>query len=151
MTLDEKLQEDLKDAMRKGDRVRRSVIRFLRSRIHDEEIARQKPLDDDAVIDVLGKEVRQRQESIEAFTKGNRPELVEKEEAELAMILEYLPEQMSEEEIGALVQNVLQEVGATGPQDMGKVMGKVMPKVRGKAEGRTVSGVVSKHLKALSG
>jgi uncharacterized protein YqeY len=149
MTLDEKLQEDLKDAMRKGDRVRRSVIRFLRSRIHDEEIARQKPLDDDAVIDVLGKEVRQRQESIEAFTKGNRPELVEKEEAELAVIREYMPAQLSDDEIATLARAAIQEAGATGPQDMGKVMGRIMPQVRGKSDGRAVSRIVQELLKSV--
>ena len=148
MTLDEKLQEDLKDAMRKGDTVRRSVIRFLRSRIHDEEIARQTKLDDDAVIDVLGKEVRQRLESIEAFTKGNRPELVEKEEAELALVRGYMPAQLSDEEIAALARAAIQEVGATGPQDLGKVMGRIMPQVRGKSDGRAVSRIVQELLKS---
>jgi hypothetical protein len=148
MTLDERLQEDLKDAMRKRNTVRRSVIRFLRARIHDEEIARQTTLDDDAVIDVLGKEVRQRQESIEAFTKGNRPELVEKEEAELALIREYMPAQLSDEEIATLARAAIQEAGATGPRDMGKVMGRIMPQVRGKSDGRAVSRIVQELLKS---
>jgi uncharacterized protein YqeY len=137
--------------MRAGDTIRRSLIRYLLSNIHDEEIARRSAPDDDSIIDLLGKQAQQRRDSIEAFRKGNREDLVEKEEAELAMILEYLPEQMSEDEIAALVQKAVEEVGATGPQDMGKVMGKVMPQVRGKSDGRTVSGVVSNLLKGLSG
>ena len=137
--------------MRAGDTIRRSLIRYLLSNIHDEEIARRSAPDDDSIIDLLGKQAQQRRDSIEAFRKGNREDLVEKEEAELAMILEYLPEQMSEDEIAALVQKAVEEVGATGPQDMGKVMGKVMPQVRGKSDGRTVSGVVSNLLKGLAG
>ena len=150
-SMQERLQEDLKASMRAGDTTRRSLIRYLRSKIHDEEIARRSAPDDDSIIDLLGKQAQQRRDSIEAFRKGNREDLVEKEEAELAMILEYLPEQMSEDEIAALVQKAVEEVGATGPQDMGKVMGKVMPQVRGKSDGRTVSGVVSNLLKGLSG
>ena len=149
MTLDDKLQEDLKDAMRAGDKTRRSVIRFLRSRIHDEEIARRAKLDDDAIIDVLGKEVRQRLESIEAFTKGNRPDLVKKEETELALVREYMPAQLSDDEIATLAGAAIQEAGATGPKDMGKVMGRIMPQVRGKSDGRTVSRIVQELLKSI--
>ena len=111
MTLQDKLQEDLKDAMRGGDSTRRSLIRYLRAKIHDEEISRQATLDDESIIDLLSKQAQQRRDSIEAFRKGDRHDLVENEEAELALVLEYLPEQMSEEEIGALVQKALEEVG----------------------------------------
>lgn len=150
MLLQEKLQEDLKSAMRGGDSTRRSVIRYLRSEIGNEEKSRQETLDDDAVIDVLGKQVKQRRESIEAFTKGGRQDLVDKEEAELAIVLEYMPEQMTEEEITSLAKAAIEEIGASGPQEMGKVMGRLMPQVRGKAEGKTVSAVVSGLLKGAA-
>ncbi len=139
----------MKEAMRSGDTARRSTIRLLRSEIHNEEIARQNELDDEGIIAVLGKQAKQRRESIEAFEKGNRADLVEKEKAELTIILEYLPEQMSTEEVQQVVEAVIEEAGAKGPQDMGRVMGLVMPKVKGRAEGREVSSAVSRLLQAL--
>ena len=151
MTLHEKLQDDVKDAMRAGDADRRSVIRYVLADIHNQEIAKQEPLDDEAVIDLLGRQAQQRRDSIEAFTQGNRQDLVDKEEGELAIILQYLPEQMSREEIAGLAQSAVEETGASGPQDMGKVMGNLMPKVKGKAQGKEVSAVVSELLKSMAG
>ena len=132
--------------MRGGDSLRRSVIRYLKSEIHNQEIVRKGILDDDALTDLLGRQAQQRRDSIEAFKKGNRQDLVDKEEAELAVILEYLPEQLSAEEITVIVRSAIEELGATGPSDMGKVMGQVMPQVKGRAEGRQVSQAVSKLL-----
>ena len=151
MSLRKKLQDDLKDAMRKGDATRRSTIRLLRSEIGNQEIARQADLEDDDVIDLLGKQAQQRRDSIEAFKQGNRQDLVDKEEAELAIILQYLPKQMPHDEITTLAQQAVEEIGAAGPQDMGKVMGRLMPQVRGKAQGKDVSAVVSELLKGLAG
>jgi uncharacterized protein YqeY len=148
MKLQERLQRDLKQAMRNGDAARRGLIRYIRSAIHDEEIARKSGLDDAAVIDVLGQQAKQRLESIDAFKKGDRPDLVAKEEAELAIIREYMPAQLSDEEISELARAAIEDVGATAPQDMGKVMGRIMPQVRGKAEGRTVSRIVQELLKS---
>ena len=148
MTIQQRLQEDLKQAMRNGDTVRRGLIRYIRSAIHDQEIARKAELDDEAVIDLLGRQAQQRLESIDAFKKGDRPDLVAKEEAELAMIRGYLPAQLSREDIAELVRAAIEEAGASGPQDMGKVMGRIMPQVRGKAEGRTVSRIVQELLKS---
>ena len=150
MTLQEKLQEDLKESMRKGDSARRSAIRYLRSVIQDQEIARQTTLDDDAIIQLLVTQAQQRRDSIEAFKKGGRQDLVDKEEAELAIILEYLPAQLSADELTSLAQRATEEVGATGPQDMGKVIGRVMSQVKGRASGREVSEAVSKLLKGLA-
>ena len=135
--------------MRKGDVLRRSVIRLLRSEIHNEEIAKRARLEDDGIIGVLSRQAQQRRESIEAFEQGNRQDLVEKEKAELGIILEYLPQQMSREEISVLVRQAIQETGATGPSDMGKVMGRVMPQVKGKAEGREINSIASDLLKGL--
>ena len=151
MTLQERLQDDLKQAMRSRDVIRRSVIRFLRSEIRNQEIARQATLDDEGVTEVLGRQAQQRRDSIEAFREGNRQDLVDKEEAELNVILEYLPQQLSGEEISSLARTVIEEVGATGSRDIGKVMGKLMPQVKGKAEGRAVSQAVSELLNELDG
>ena len=135
--------------MRKGDVLRRSVIRLLRSEIHNEEIAKLARLEDDGIIGVLSRQAQQRRESIEAFEQGNRQDLVEKEKAELGIILEYLPQQMSREEISVLVRQAIQETGATGQSDMGKVMGRVMPQVKGRAEGREINAIASDLLKGL--
>ena len=143
MSLKQRLEGDLKDAMRQRDTLRRSVIRFIRSAVHNQEIADQKELDDDGIIGVLSSQAQQRRDSIEAFTQGNRPELADKEKSELAIVLEYMPEQLSAEEITDLVKSAIDEVGAASPADMGKVMGRVMPHVKGKAEGRVVSTITS--------
>ena len=144
--LQERLEEDLKAAMRSGDTLRRSTIRYLRSQVQNEEIARREALEDEDLVDLLGRQAAQRRESIDAFKKGDRQDLVEKEEAELAIVLEYLPAQMSDEEITVLVRSVIQDVGAEGPRDMGKVMGRVIPEVKGKADNRKVSQLVSELL-----
>ena len=151
MSLQDRLQEDLKAALRRGDSARKSALRYLRSEIRNQEIASQTTLGDDDIAVLLGKQANQRRESIEAFRKGDRQDLVDKEEAELAIILEYMPAQMSEEEVTELARKTIEETGASGPQDMGKVMGCVMPQVRGKAEGKTVSAIVSSLLKSLDG
>jgi len=149
MGLKDRLDEDLKKAMRERDVLRRSVLRLIRSEVHNEEIALQKPLDDDGIIGVLSRQVRQRRESIYEFRKGQREDLVQREEDELAVLQEYLPPQLTAEELMALVQGAIREMGAQGPGDKGKVMGKLMPQVKGKAEGSAVNEVVSKLLEAL--
>lgn len=146
MNLQERIREDLKEAVRREDRVRRSVLRLILAGIRNAEIAQQKELDDAGVIDVLTREVKQRRESIEAFRKGNRQDLVTREEAELAIILGYLPEPMTREEIVTLVRKIIAETGAKGPGDKGKVMGQLMPQVKGRAEGKEVSTIVSELL-----
>ena len=146
MTLSSRLEEDLKAAMRAREAVRRDTIRYLRSEVQKAEKAEQRDFDDDDVLRVLGRQAAQRRESIEAFVKGGRQDLVDKEEAELEIILEYMPEQMSEEQIVELVQAAIEEVGASGPQDMGKLMGRLMPQTRGKADGRTVNEIVRRLL-----
>lgn len=150
MPLKEQLGDDLKDAMRQGDALRRTTIRFVLSAIHNDEIARQKDLDEDGVIQVLTKQAQQRRDSIEAFQDANRQDLVDKEQAELEIIAAYLPARMTEDEIREVVRQVLSDSGASGPQDMGKVMGRVMPKVRGKADGKMVSAMVNEMLREMA-
>ena len=149
MTLKSRLDEDMKTAMRNRDAQRRDVIRFLRSEIRNQEIRAQDELDDQGVVQVLSRQAQQRRDSIQVFKDAERQDLVEKEEAELAVIMEYLPQQMGAEEITALVEKVVAEVGASGPGDMGKVMGALMPQVRGKAEGREVNAIVQQTLRNL--
>jgi len=149
--LQDKLMADLKDAMRSGDKIRRSVIRMARAAIKNAEIAEQKKLDDGGVLSVIAKEARQRRESIAEFKKGNRQDLVDQEEAELAILLEYLPEQLSREEIVAAARKVIEEIGARGPGDKGKVMPKIIAELKGKAEGREINAVVTELLSGSSG
>ena len=150
MTVKENLDIDLKDAMRQKDAIRRTVIRSLRSEIHNQEIEDRKELDDDATIRVLAKQAQQRRDSIEAFGLAERDDLVEKEKAELAIIMGYLPQQLTPDEVTDIVRASIEQVGAQGPQDMGKVMGAIMPQVRGRAEGREVNRIVTEMLKGLT-
>ena len=150
MPLKETLSNDMKDAMRQRDNVKRDTIRLLLSAIgYEEKAQRTDALEDDAVMQVLSKQAQQRRDSIEAYTNGNRPDLVAKEEAELVIVSEYLPQPLTTEEIEVIVQSAIAEVKATGPQDMGKVMGKIMPQVRARADGKQVSALVSQTLRDL--
>ncbi len=150
MPLKDRLDEDLKSAIRAQDALRRNVLRSLRSEVHNEEIAQQKPLeDDDAIIGVISRQVRQRRESISEFRKGRRYDLVQREESELAVLLEYLPQQFTPEEIADLAREAVSEVGARSPGDKGRVMGKLMPMVRGRADGSVVNEVVTGILEAM--
>ena len=151
MALKDRLTDDLKDAMRQRDAKRRDTIRLLLSAIRYEEIARKGDLDDEAVTQTLSKQAQQRRDSIEAYEKGERPDLVAQEQAELEIIRAYLPEPMSADEVAAIVQAAIADAGATGPQDMGKVMGRIMPQVRGRADGKQVSALVQERLRSIGG
>ena len=146
MALTDRLREDLNQALRKGDKTRLSVIRLLISNINNAQIAKGGPMDDGDVLAVLNKQARQHRESIDAFRKGNRPDLLAKEEAELAVLLEYLPQQMSRDEIVAAARKVIEEVGARSPGEKGKVMSKLMPQLKGKAPGTEINAVVTELL-----
>jgi uncharacterized protein YqeY len=146
MALAQKIRNDLEQSIRKDDKRRCLVLRSVLASIRNAEIAQQKDLDDSGILVVLDKEAKMRRESIEAFEKGNRPDLVANEKAELAILLEYLPEQMSREEIAAAARKVISELGATSQKDKGKVMSQLMPQLRGRAQGQEVSDVVSELL-----
>lgn len=149
--LQEKLTADLKVAMKGGDKTRLEVIRMVRARIKNAEIAQQKGLDDPDVLDLIAKEAKQRRESITEFKKADRQDLLDKEEAELAILLEYLPQQMSREEIVAAARSVIEEVGARGPGDKGKVMQRLIPQLKGRAEGRDINEVATELLSGSTG
>jgi len=144
--LKQKLTDDLKQAMRDGDKVRRSVIRLAMAAIKNAEIARQAALEDADILGIIAKEVRQRKESIEAFKQGDRPDLAAQEEAELAILQEYLPQQMTREEVIAEARRVIDEVGAQGLSDKGKVMPKLIAQLKGRADGREINAVVTELL-----
>lgn len=146
MDLKQKLNDDLRQAMRAGDKVRVSTLRLLLSAIKYAEIARQAVLTEGDILGVIAKEVKQRQESIEAFKKGNRPELVAKEEAELAILQGYLPQQLTREEIIAEARRVIAEVGANGIGDKGKVMPQIIAQLKGMADGREINAIVTELL-----
>ena len=148
MTLKNSIQETLKEALKRQRRAEVATLRLLLSEIKNAEIAQQKPADDNKVLDVVAKEVKRRRESIEAFKQGNRSDLVAQEEAELAVLMSYLPEQMSRGKIMAAARQVIDAVGAKGPSDRGRVMSQLMPQLKGKADGRAVSEIVSELLAA---
>lgn len=151
MSFQEQLQADLLGAVRSKDDVRRSALRMLKASILNAEKAKGEPLDDAELVQAVSREVRSRKESIEAFRKADRTDLLEREEAELEVILVYMPEQMSRKEISEIAQRVIGEVGAQGAGDKGKVMGKLMAQVKGKADGREVNEVVTGLLQSLAG
>ena len=146
MSLKAQLTSDLKDAMRQHDERRRDVLRFTLAALQNAEIAAREELDEPAAMAVLAQEAKQRRDSIEEFRKADRQDLVTKEEAELAVLKPYLPEQLSREEITQAAREAIQEAGASGPQEMGKVMAVLMPRLRGRADGRQVSEVVQELL-----
>jgi len=146
MSLIQKIRTDLEQALRKSDKLRCSVLRMVLSSTRNAEIAQQKTLDDSGILIVIDKEAKMRRESIEAFEKGNRPDLVAKETAELAILLKYLPEQLTRQEIVEAARKVISELGAASPKDKGKVMSQLMPQLRGKAQGQEVSEVVTELL-----
>jgi uncharacterized protein YqeY len=144
--LKQRLNNDHKQAMKDGDTVKRSTLRLLMASIHNAEIAKRAALDDADILGIIAKEVRQHQESIESFKQGNRPDLVTKEEAEMAILQEYLPQQMTREEIVEAARQVIAEVGAQGPADKGKVMPKIIAQLKGRADGRQINEVVTELL-----
>ena len=144
--LRQRLSDDLKQAMRGGDKVRRSVIRLVIAAIKNTEIARQAALDDTDILGIITKEVRQRRESIEAFKLGNRQDLVAQEEVELAILNEYLPRQMTREEIIVAARQVIEGIGAQGPGDKRKVMPQLIAQLKGSADGREINAVVTELL-----
>ena len=150
MSLKEKLTADMKEAMkaREEGRQRLGVIRLVRGAIRQQEIDGQRELDDEAVLSVISKEVKQRRDAIEEFQKGGRDDLVRQNEAEIAILVEYLPQQMTEDEVRSAVQEAIAATGASMPKDMGKVMKELMPKVKGRADGKLVNQIVRERLDA---
>ena len=148
MTFKDKLEQDMIRAAKAGDKVRLSALRMLKNGLHNREIDLKRELNEAEFIQLLSGMVKQRRDSIEQFEKGGRSDLVEKEEAELKVIREFMPEQMSEAELDAVIADAIRETAAAGVRDIGKVMKILMPKVTGKADGKAVGEKVKKILSA---
>jgi hypothetical protein len=146
MSLAEILSDDLKKALKTAQKDTLSVIRMIKAAVQNKEIEKGAALSDEEIHGVLMTLARQRKDSIEQFSKGNRQDLVEKEASELSIIQSYLPEQLTEEEIKEIIRSMVKEIGVQGPQDMGKVMKSVMAKVKGQADGKLVSELVKKAI-----
>jgi uncharacterized protein YqeY len=146
MTLKERLQEDLKTAMKSKDQLRLSVIRLAKAAIMNLEIARGHELSDQEVIEVLAKESKQRNDSIPEYEKAGRADIIATLHNEIKILQEYLPAQLSEAEIRELVKSAITEVNATGKKDMGKVMAALMPQTKGRADGKLVNQIVNSLL-----
>ena len=149
MSLKTEFSEETKRAMRERNVARRDLMRFILAAVKNLEIELQREANDEEILQLLGKQAQQRKDSIESFQAGGREDLVAKEEAELAIISEYLPEQMTEVEIDGFIADILKKVDATGPSDMGKVMGALIPLVKGRADGKVVNAMVTAKLKEL--
>jgi uncharacterized protein YqeY len=149
MSIKERLEEDIRNTMRSRDQDRLDALRFLKSQIQLIEKNALKELDEPGVVEVVAKQAKDRREGIQMFGDGGRDDLVVKERAALAVMLEYLPEQFSIEKLEDLARQAIADVGASGASDRGKVMGRIMPQVRGKANGSEVNAVVSRLLESL--
>ena len=150
MSLKDQLAQDLKTAMRSGDSLRRDVLRLAQNAIQYGEIEKGAILDEAEEVGALRRQVKQRQESIEAYLQGGRKDRADLEAAELAIIEAYLPAQKGRGEIEALTRDAIDAIGATGPGDKGKVMGRLMPQLRGKADGALVNAVVTELLESAA-
>jgi uncharacterized protein YqeY len=146
MTLVARMEDDLKEAMKERDEERRDTLRLLIASLRGAEKDLMRPLSDDEELQVLQRERKKRNEAAEAFRNGGRDEQAAKEEAELAVLEEFMPEPLSDEELEEIVDDVIAEVGATNVRDLGRVMADVMPQVAGRADGSAVTQLVREKL-----
>ena len=146
MTIQDRIETGMRDAMRARDERRTQTLRMAMSAAHNPQIELGRPLADEDYLDVLGRQLKQRRESVEAFRAGGREAMAANEEAEAAILAEFLPEPMSEAELEGVVRAAIGETGAASPADLGKVMGRVVPQTRGRADGKTVSDMVRRLL-----
>lgn len=146
MSLADKLSQDLKQAMKDKDKTRLSVIRMVRAAVMNRQIETGTPLTDDEMVSIVQKELKQRQDSLQAFESAGRSDLIQAVKLEIEILHEYMPAQLSDEELQQIVADIIAEVGATSKGDMGRVMSAVMPKVRGRADGKRVQQAVQSRL-----
>ena len=146
MSLKQKLQEDLKSSMKNKDTNKKSVITLIRASIKQYEVDNRVELGDAEIVDLIAKQLKQTRDSREEFKKAGREDLVEKADAEIEILKEYLPQQLSEEELNEIVISTISEVGATSMKDMKNIMSSIMPKVKGRADGKLINELVKKNL-----
>jgi uncharacterized protein YqeY len=142
----EKLEKDMIESMKSGAKDRLTVIRMVKAALKQEQIDHKKEINDELLIDVVNKQIKMRKDSITEFEKGNRTDLIEKTQAEIDVLMEYLPEQLSHEEVVKIIEEIFAEVKPEGPKDMGKVMGPAQAKLKGKADMKEVSTLIREKL-----
>lgn len=147
MSLKDQLMNDLKAAMKEKNAVKKAAVTMLRAAIKQIEVDQRVELNDEQIIEIVAKQIKQKKGAIEEFTKGDRQDLVDEAQAEIDFLSAYLPEQMSEDEVKALVQATISEMGASSMKDMGKVMGAMKEKTKGRADSKIVSDMVKALLK----
>lgn len=145
MSLKERLMADLKEAMKSKDKLRKDVITMVRAAIKQKEVDERVELDDSDILDIISKQLKEKKASIEEFKKGNRDDLVKQTNDEIEILLKYLPEQLSDEELKEIIKKVIDENEITSMKDIGKLMKNVMPLIKGKADGKQVN-VIAKEL-----
>jgi uncharacterized protein YqeY len=148
MSLEERLVEEMKQAMKSNDKLRLSTIRMIRSTLKNKEIELRRKLEDEEVVKVIQAMVRKGEESVEQFQTGGRMDLVEKEKKEIEILKSFLPQPLSQEEMLKIIDQSIQETQASSPKDIGKVMKSVMPKIGGKADGKLINQLVKERLSA---
>ncbi|WP_313162411.1 GatB/YqeY domain-containing protein [Sedimentibacter sp.] len=147
MPLKEKLMADMKEAMKSKSKVNKDVITMVRAAIKQREVDDRKELNDADIIDIIAKQIKQKKDSIPDFEKGNRQDLIDLTNQEIKILLEYLPPQLSDEELDSIVRDAIEQTGAQTKKDLGKLMALIMPKVKGKADGKHVNDIVAKYIK----
>jgi len=147
MPLKEKLMDDLKESMKSKDKVKKNTVTMVRAAIKQREVDERIELVDADVVDIIAKQIKQKKDSIPDFEKGKRQDLIDLTNEEIKILLEYLPPQMSDEELDLIVKEAIEATGAQTKKDLGKVMALIMPKVKGKADGKHVNDIVAKYIK----
>ena len=147
MSLKDKLMEDLKSSMKNKDTIRKNTVTMVRADVKQREVDERIELTDEDILEIISKQLKEKKMAIEEFKKGSRQDLVDTTESEIEILLEYLPEQLNEEEVERIVKETIEEIGATSIKDIGLVMKSTMPKVKGRADGNMVNRAVRKLLK----
>lgn len=146
MSLKERLLQDMKNAMKEKDNIKKDTIQMVRAAVLQIEKDKKVSLDDDGVIEVIAKEIKSKKDALPDFERSGRQDLIDKLNREISILMEYLPEQLSEGEIEEIVKNAIKETGASSAREIGKVMQAVMPKVKGRADGKVVNQIARKYL-----
>jgi uncharacterized protein YqeY len=146
MPLKEKLMDDLKQSMKSKDKVKKNVVTLVRAAVKQREVDERIELEDADIVDIVVKQVKQKKDSIEDFAKGNRQDLIDLTNEEIKILIDYLPPQLSDEELDSIVKEAVEVSGAQSKKDMGKLMALIMPKIKGKADGKHVNKIVAKYL-----
>ena len=147
MPLKERLMADLKEAMKSKIKVKKDTVTMVRAAIKQKEVDDRVELSDAEIVDIIAKQIKQKKDSISDFEKGNRQDLVDLTQEEIKILLEYLPPQLSDEDLDSIVKDAIEETGAQTKKDLGKLMALIMPKVKGKADGKRVNEIVAKYIK----